>query len=99
MAEMSAVFQELLQILQEARTAVDIELGQLTGADTLDGDGLKQLQTSVAEFAGQAVSLAALMFHRKMNPSLIEEAEELFAFFRVVEHQIASLLGEVQAEG
>ncbi len=96
---MSAVFQELLQVLQEARKAVQVELGQLTGAATLDVDRLKQLQASVAEFAGQAVSLAALMFHRKMDPSLIKEAEELFAFFRVVEHQIASLLGEVQAEG
>ncbi len=34
-----------------------------------------------------------------MEPALVEEAEKLFALFRVVEHQVASLLVEGRAEG
>ncbi len=78
-AEVNPVFQELLQVLWEARTAVQAEVAQISAADSVDVGRLRPLQDSVAEFAGQAVSLAALMLHRRMEPSLIWEAEELFA--------------------
>jgi hypothetical protein len=84
--------QDMLQTLQEARSAVDAEMSKHLGLRPFDTGILRRLGESTAEFGWQAEFLAEVMQDHDAEDTLIEEAHELSAFFVVTEYQVESLL-------
>ena len=89
---MEPLFEEMVATLRQARHALDSELEALRGARFLDRDSLARIEEAARGFEAQANSLAMMMSERAAPLPLIEEAEELFDFFRQVEERAATIV-------
>lgn len=92
MPEMEPLFQEMIATLREARRSLDSELEALQGARFLDRDSLARVEEAARSFEEQADSLAMMMSDRDAPQVLIDEAEELFGFFRQVEERAEAII-------
>jgi hypothetical protein len=89
---MNALFPEMIVTLREARQALDSELEALKGAKFLDRDSLARVEEAELSLEEQADSLAMMTSDRDAPQALVEEAEDLFDFFRQVEERAEAII-------
>lgn len=83
---------ELLGTLRDARTAVDYERTAVLGASSLEGDRLRHLHQSLSSFGSFADRLLVVMIDRGLDGPLMEEAEQLYDYFRGMEAEVRDWL-------
>jgi Asp-tRNA(Asn)/Glu-tRNA(Gln) amidotransferase C subunit len=89
---MDALFAEMLATLQEARRVVEDELQTLAQARFLDRDRLARVEVSAREYEEQADALAKMMSSRDAPEPLVDEAEDLFDYFRQIEERAEAII-------
>ena len=92
MAEIEVLFSEMLATLQEGRRVVEDELQTLARARFLDRDRLARMEESARGFEEQADLLARMMVDRDAPEALVDEAEDLFDYFRQIEERVEGLI-------
>lgn len=89
---MDALFAEMLATLEASRRAVEDELQAVAKARFLDRDRLVRVEESARAFEEQADALAKMMVSRDAPQPSVEEAEDLFDYFRQIEERVEAII-------
>jgi hypothetical protein len=90
--DVRTIVADLLETLRDARSAVDRERDMVLAASSMKGDQLRRLHQSLRSFGAFADRLLVVMCDRGLDGPLMEEAEQLYDFFRDMEAEIGDWL-------
>jgi hypothetical protein len=82
----------MLTTLQEARRVIEDELQARAQARFLDRDRLARVEVSARGYEEQADALARMMSSRDAPEPLLDEAEDLFDYFRQIEERAEAIV-------
>ena len=92
MPENDARFAESLATLRDARRVIQGELQAIAEARFLDRDRLALVEESARSFEEQADALARMTVGQDAPEALVDEAEDLFDYFRQIEERIEAMI-------
>jgi hypothetical protein len=81
MAELNAVFREMIDTLTQAQLPVQEELTQLARSETPEPERLRRLAKSVGDFLAQAEGLITMILDRGAEDGLLDRADTLLGLY------------------